>query len=271
MHETIRVAMNQMPRIRTGTEGAASMSAGRSPLESMPIGRYAPRYAQEPEPPEGVSAAGDHLAPRPSATDAATSWRRPSRRLRRRRRRAAAILGVPVLVMLACLVVDGLGSVSHAADGVTPTDIGAKTTVVVPAGWEVSGTRIGKDTVDVSTPDGVLAATLRVVPAEPAVGYTEAWDAAAPAQFRTEILASGLAVVHGWDGRRFVAAVGGEGATVLVDAQAVQDLSGYLPALADCSKGSESREPIRAQTRHRRHARGARGGRVGCLRLRRRR
>ena len=65
----------------------------------------------------------------------------------------------------------------------------------------------------------------------------EAWDAAPPAQFRTEILASGLAVVHGLDGRQFVAAVSGEGSTVLVDAEAVQDLSGYLPALAELLEG----------------------------------
>lgn len=237
MPETIWVAMNQMPSIRTRTEEAASMSAGRSPLRSTPIVRDAPRYAQEPGPPEGVSAVGGHLAVRPSAADASISWRRPSLRMRRRRRRAAAILGVPVLVMLVWVVVDGWGAVRRTADGVTPTDIGAKTAVVVPAGWEVSGTRIGKDTVDVSTPDGVLTATLRIVPAEPTVGYTEAWDAAPPAQFRTEILASGLAVVHGLDGRRFVAAVGAEGSTVLVDAQAVQDLSGYLPALAELLEG----------------------------------
>ena len=100
----------------------------------------------------------------------------------------------------------------------------------------MAGTRLGKDTVNVSTPDGVLTATLRLVPVEPVVGYTEAWDVA-PSLSRSETLASGLTVVHGLDDRRFVAAVGGEGAAVLVDAQAVQDLSSYLPALAELLEG----------------------------------
>ena len=171
--------------------------------------------------------------------NAAASWRRPSPRMRSRRRRATAILGVPLLVVLASfawLLVGGLDSFGHTADGVTPTDIESRTTVVVPAGWQVAGTRLGKDTVNVSTPDGVLTTTLRLVPVEPVVGYTEAWDVA-PSLSRSETLASGLTVVHGLDDRRFVAAVGGEGAAVLVDAQAVQDLSSYLPALAELLEG----------------------------------
>ena len=73
--------------------------------------------------------------------NAAASWRRPSPRMRSRRRRATAILGVPLLVVLASfawLLVGGLDSFGHTADGVTPTDIESRTTVVVPAGWQVA-------------------------------------------------------------------------------------------------------------------------------------
>ena len=40
-----------------------------------------------------------------------------------------------VLASFAWLLVGGLDSFGHTADGVTPTDIESRTTVVVPAGW----------------------------------------------------------------------------------------------------------------------------------------
>ena len=80
---------------------------------------------------------------------------------------------------------------SEVSDGAAPTELG-EASVVVPADWVI--TRESEDAVTVRTPDGALRANLESVDEKPDEVVADL--AAAGAVPRSELLASGLTVVH---------------------------------------------------------------------------
>lgn len=108
-----------------------------------------------------------------------------------------ALAGAAAAVVLAAVAVAAIVAVpptlanlsTEVSDGREPTDLG-DASVVVPADWVV--TRDSEDAITVRTPDGALRASLESVDEKPADAVA---DAAAGTP-RSELLASGLAVVH---------------------------------------------------------------------------
>jgi len=93
---------------------------------------------------------------------------------------------------------------SEVSDGTAATELG-DASVVVPAEWVI--TRDSADAITVRTPDGALRASLQTVHEKPADAVAQ--GAGADAAPRSELLASGLTVMHAdLDDGDLVAAVG---------------------------------------------------------------
>jgi hypothetical protein len=151
---------------------------------------------------------------------------------------AVAVIAFIVFALVVAVPPSIANLTSTVSDGVTPQtlqdgDLGAA--VVVPEGWVVR--RQGDDALSVVTPDGALTARLALTADDPETAISGSGDGT----LRTEVLASGLTVVHADNALGSVVAAvvarGGDTVTVFAEVDDPQVRAVYRPALAQLLEG----------------------------------
>lgn len=174
-----------------------------------------------------------------------------SRSLRPNQPTAVVLAVIGFLAVVVFCTVAGLVAIppslvnisSSASDGSTPYPLesaGADIDVVVPTGWIVR--REGEGVISVDTPDGGMTARIDLVDEDPEAAVSDHPGLATVV--RSEVLASGRAVVHADAADRVVvAAVGVIGRAlspsvrVVATVEDTSSMTTYRPALAELLEG----------------------------------